>query len=450
MLKIIAVDLSAKSRQRVTEQLQSYFNSAADAGIFTSRVSVQALSVEELRFHGNPDLYFIGEDLFRSDPSALATLSKACPLVSILVEIGAEQATLGTIEQLLRLGATDVFVRDSGRDEFLRKFLVLTRNRKVSRAGKLIVVDSAKGGLGVTSFAAALGELLLDQRQRVCLVDLDTESQDLSRFLQARPFVNENLQSLLEKQRSINEESVGQTAARVWQDVELFCVAPPLDSEKLVARGTAAVRTFLEVLEVLDASFDYVIIDPGCCRGGLLEMLYSAADLVTLVVNNDAAALYASLLKVNQIRVIAPSTRLHVIENCPLHHGLSNALLRREFLRAAQLNAGEWIETSVPFSRSASKWPASGGTLYSQGGIKLRTAFNAIASGLGVVAPEKAAASPSIAGLFKFMRHRLPQPPLIKALPAPASTQISAGRASEENCEPEELRASALISGVSF
>ena len=66
---------------------------------------------------------------------------------------------------------------------------------------QLILVDAGKGGLCVTSVVAGLGDALAAHGKRVLTIDLDMETQDLSRFLQTRPFVNENLQLLLEEQR---------------------------------------------------------------------------------------------------------------------------------------------------------------------------------------------------------------------------------------------------------
>ena len=51
--------------------------------------------------------------------------------------------------------------------------------------GRVVVIVHAKGGVGATSIAAALGEVCSDAQRRTLLWDLDVETKDLSRALAA-------------------------------------------------------------------------------------------------------------------------------------------------------------------------------------------------------------------------------------------------------------------------
>ena len=54
--------------------------------------------------------------------------------------------------------------------------------------------------------------------KRVILVDLDFETQDLSRFIQARPYINENLQTLIDQTAPVTSDTVKECLTKVWLD----------------------------------------------------------------------------------------------------------------------------------------------------------------------------------------------------------------------------------------
>ncbi len=220
-----------------------------------------------------------------------------------------------------------------------------------------------KGGVGVTTIAAALADGFSAKRS-CALLDLDAETQDLSRFLQARPFLNENLQLLFDRARPITRETVEQCLITLW-DRNCVCIPPPPDSEALHDSNSGYSRTLLSFLEVLDSMYEFVIVDAGGARGSLLRSILRAADALLFVVNNDPASLYASVDRLAQYRSwLAPEAQLILVENAPLRRGLPHAFLLREFQSAAELSTRDRFYT-IPASPSGARWPASGGTLYS-------------------------------------------------------------------------------------
>ena len=369
MLNIIVVDRSAGARTRLVSLLHQALEQRARHAEILPRVSIKPLSREELQFHQAPEICLIGEELISEELTEVARIRKLLPDTAIIVHTQKTIRDLGTIEQLARLGADDVLSAEVGTDELVKRIVLLSRKTPKNKTGQLIIVDSGKGGSGVTTIAAALGELLLAKDKRVVLLDGDTQTQDLSRFLQVRPFINENLALLFSKSRPVTQEFVDECAQPVWIDTQgFFCIPALPDSDDLFDPTRNHSKTLLGILEVLDSRFDVVIVDVGSFRGQLLRTLYRVADRVVFLVGNDPASLHASADKLNQISSwIDAETEITVVENAPTRSGLTEKLLRIEFSRAAKLDSSKWFSKPIPFCKQGQRWPGSGNTLASAG-----------------------------------------------------------------------------------
>lgn len=388
MLKLVVVDATADNRNRLFARIAELLKPAMQELEFLPHIDIQQQSPDQLRFNEPPDVCIIGCELVRQDLTNVGKIKKTVGSAAMLVELSDELSNISILEQLARFGADDVLTTDLSSIQLIRKLVLLCRKPTRKNSGKLFLVDSGKGGLGVTTIAAGLAEAVYMDGKRVALVDFDLETQDLSRFLQVRPFINDNLQSLLDRSRPLTQEFIEECLLPVFDgDRDFTCMPPVPDSDGIYDPNSAYGRTLLSVLELLDASRDLVIIDVSSARGALLRTLYRVADGVIFVVNNDAAALFASVDRVQKLRHnLAPEARVMVIENCPLKHGLPTTLLRREFLRAAQLEENSWLSDSVPFCRQGYRWPGSGGSIYAQGSERLKQVFNHLARQVGLLA----------------------------------------------------------------
>lgn len=386
MLGIVVVDLSATARSNIAEKISTLLAENSAEQVLLPQLNIKQLSRQELKFHSKPDICIIGDQLIARELCDVTEIRRTYPDVILLAFTTPQLENLFTIEQLARCGVDDTISSTINSAELRRKIILLCRKAGSKKSGKLLVVSGAKGGVGSSTIAAGIAEALIDQKQKVALIDLDFETQDLSRFLQVRPFINENLQLLFDQVRPVTQEFVEQCLIRVWHDEQLlYCMPPIAESEDLFDARASYVRILISLLEVLDSCYDYVIIDSAAARGVFLNALYRTADQVLLVINNDPAALYAALTKVNQVRAhLAPGAELLVVENGATRGGLSEKLLRQEFFRAAKIQSNQWLESPVPFCRAAGRWPGSGSTCYSQGGRSLKMAFNSILIRLGI------------------------------------------------------------------
>lgn len=387
MIKIAVVDLSAESRTGLMEECTSFLRLDSRDINLIPRISIKPFSLQELKFHAAPDICIIGPELAGAGLAEIPGVKKTIPGSSILVRIPGERASLSLIDDLARAGADDVISGDISPTDFLHKIILLSRRVAKTSNGKLLVVEGGKGGVGVTSVAAALAESLYEAGKSVALLDLDVETQDLSRFLQVRPFINENLRLLFDAHRPVTEEAVAECLVPVWQGSEGFDAMPPVaDMDETMESSSLHVRTMLSILEVLDARYDCVVVDAACVRGELRKMFYRAADKLIFVINNDPATLYASSEKLVRIRgQLSSAAQLLVLENGSSRHGLNPKLLRAEFSRASKLEESCWASDGLPFCRQGMCWPGSGSTLFSQARSQLAKATQSLLEDLGLV-----------------------------------------------------------------
>ncbi|MCB0352168.1 MAG: ParA family protein [Bdellovibrionales bacterium] len=380
MLHLYVVDRSAESRNRVVDRIHSYLESAIKDIEVMPRVQVKPLSLEEVRFHGAPDICVLGPGVADQEITDIAKLKKIYPNSAFLVCTTSRLENLSSIEQIARQGADDTLSERTSAAEFLQKIVLLAKRVSSHASGTLVVVDSGKGGVGVTSTVAALGECLAREGKRTLLVDFDGESQDLTRFLQVRPFVNENLQFLLDGSRPITAEFVDQCVTQVWEDEEnLFCLSPIPDREAFYNPASSVIRSFISVFQFLDEAFDCILIDLAGVRGPLEKAIHRLADTHLFVLSNDPAALYASAARMKSLQESLAHGGELIVADVTAPLALSRSLLRDEFCRAARIEPERFIRDSIPYSKDVRRWPGSGASPFTLGKSDFSSSIESLA-----------------------------------------------------------------------
>ncbi|MBN8549318.1 MAG: AAA family ATPase [Deltaproteobacteria bacterium] len=388
MLKIVVVDDSAEGRNQLVDRLQRLLELTKSELEILPRIDFKPLSLQELKFHDPADVCVIGPGIVRGTLPEVGTVRRLLPETALMAALSVETSGFSTLEQLARLGIDDTLLPETLPAEFLRKIVLLARRAKRSKPGKLILVDSGKGGLGGTSLCAAMAEAMALQGKRVVVFDFDCQTQDLSRFLQARPFVNENLHLLLEQQRPVTQEFVEQCMVRLWDQGKgsLSCIAPIEENDELFSATSGYSRGLLSILEVLDASCDCVFVDIAGARSAILRTFYRVADKVVYIVGNDPASLYASVDRIAQVRtLLSAEAEIVLTLNNPSARGLSRSFLVEELDRALGLTPENWSATPIPYSSAGQRWPGSGSTLYSLGSSSLRCAIDSLLGRLALI-----------------------------------------------------------------
>ncbi|NMC62573.1 MAG: MinD/ParA family protein [SAR324 cluster bacterium] len=386
MIRIVIVDSSAESRKRIMDELNACFALDPSQLQFFPKLSITPLDPEELRFHRIPDICIVGSKMLIEEIGELTRVRRLFPNTAILVRCNGQFDSLSMVEHLARLGADDILPANLNSLELLRRIILHARSATRTRNGMLILIESGKGGLGVTSIAAALGEAFLNYGKKTLLVDFDFDTQDLCRFLQARPFFNETLGALINQSKPIVQEVVEDCIIPVWPDDDRFFVMPPpVSCEEIFESNNSSLRNLVSVFEVLDSLFDVIIVDTGAARGALRKTLYRIADRLLFVINNDPASMFASVERISDALIsISPSAEVNVLHNAPQKHGLPLNLVESEISRATRLDKARIISKCIPFSKNASSWPGSGQTLLSRADASFIRSFRKVIQNLGI------------------------------------------------------------------
>lgn len=386
MINLLVVDSSSESRKRIIDEINECFLIEPSHLHFLPKLSLKPIPPEELSFAKVPDICIVGPQILRKNVNELARIRRTLPNSAVLVRTDGHLENISAVENLARLGADDILPEDIPGLDLLKKLILHARNRGRCRSGTLVTVDSSKGGLGVTTLVAALGDLGAELGKRTAVIDFDLETQDLSRFLQVRPFVNETLSGILEQQKPLVQELVEECAIQVWgEEDRLFAVPPPAGLEHMHDPASPACRILVSFFEILDSLFDVVLIDRGSVGGLLRKTLHRISDHIIYVSSNDPASLYASVEGIKDAYAsMSPGGKIWVVRGFPGTSPLPGSLVTEEIVRAARLSREVVLDMEIPRSRPGGAWPGSGGTYYSRAESRGRKALRRIATTTGI------------------------------------------------------------------
>ncbi|MEY4669039.1 MAG: hypothetical protein RL518_1738 [Pseudomonadota bacterium] len=363
MIELGIIDLSADGRRRIASLIEKWTWVSPDSRVSTPRVSLALLSPEEVRFNGSLDVCVIGPELIGCDAAYISSIRQQVPGKLILCVLSKEIYSFGLVEQLGRLGVDDVLLDTASSDEFFRRLILLQRRLSHKQQGKLVVVGSSRGGVGCTFVSASLAEGYLAAGSRVCVVDCDVISQDLTRFLQVKPHVSEPLRLLIDQQRVVTAETVSECCVPVWSDEpNLVCVPPAAGQDESIFAAPRAARSLAAILEVLQTQHDVVVVDSAALPALIVNALYQICDEAVFVANRDPAGAFAhrqALLVISGC--IRPEARVTVVINDNSIATASVGVLRAE---AFSVPGRATRHVVIPRTPKASRWPCSGATPY--------------------------------------------------------------------------------------
>jgi hypothetical protein len=363
MIELGIVDLSADGRRRLSSLVERWSWKAPDTRVSVPRLSLHLLSPEEVRFHGSLDVCVIGPELVGCDAAFVNNLRQQIPDKILLCVLDSRTYSFSLVEQLGRLGVDDVLIDTATSDEFFRRILLLQRRVQNKKRGRFAVVDSARGGVGRTFLTAALAEGWFSKGQRVCVIDCDVVSQDLTRFLQVRPHVNESLRLLVDQQRVVTSETVAECVRPVWLDEPRFaCVAPAAGGDETLFSTPHVQRGLVAVIEALLLQYDRVVVDTSGLVSSARNTLFQVCDDLFFVVNRDASAAYANRQALSLIAgFLRPDAKLTTLIN---DNGVGSspiALLKDQVVVIA---GRPMTYVTLPRSAQAAAWVCSGYTPY--------------------------------------------------------------------------------------
>lgn len=366
MLKISIIDLTASSRSKLYQIINKYLQFSGLNQKHLPAFSLDSLSPNEIKYCERPDVIVVGEDLINSQPAILKSLQLEWPETGIVSYLSNEDKLISQIESLARFGVSDVIGEGTTAKDFIKKVILLSRKQQAARSGKIIVIDSAKGGQGATSVAVGLADQLARNDLKVLMVDLDFQSQSLSRFTQSRPFYNETLKDILLGQRAITKEVLNEAVASSWLQSEVDCLVPISVSDLDQVLEYGKINNLLDVIQKYAECYQVIVIDLANAGFRLSEHIYRIVDQAYFVISNDPAAIYASCEKLKVVwNYLTHQQELVLIENRLYQQGLASNYLREQVLEYLNLENEHWCREKIKFCPKGFLWPASGESLLS-------------------------------------------------------------------------------------
>ena len=248
--------------------------------------------------------------------------------------------------------------------------------------GKLIVVTSPKGGAGVTSIVAALGEVASLYDSRTLLWDFDIDTKDLARGLSVFGAGSNMVGQWIREKMPINRENLEKAVSPVHSRGDILLPPDSYQEALDLVCHVEGVTVIERILEIARSSYDSIIVDIGGTNGPGIGALLHFADEVIVVsgecpFSTTAAELHAARLK----DWLGNSHKIRFLLSGP-HVSLKQFQARVEPL--LKLGSRAWSLPEIPNDPRVGQWPGSGRTIFSQGGRSTRRAIKDIAYELGV------------------------------------------------------------------
>lgn len=297
----------------VVDQDDDFVSAAKE--LFEGRLPV-ARSIEEASStveSGELRMLLLGPS-FSNDESmeSIRTLHNQDP--SLILMLVAESVTADLLRSAMRAGVSDVLeaplnepmieaaIEQFSHDVLKRKSTVKHMAPTERESGQIITVTSAKGGSGKTVMATNVA-LLLNRLpdKKVVLVDADLQFGDVCLLLQIEPrFTMVNAAHEL---HHLDPEMLDSLLTE--HPTGLRVLAAPLEPAFADDITTAGL---MQMLDVLQETYDFVVVDTASMLDELILSLIEKADDVLMIVDMDLPSLKNAKLALETLRLLKFST----------------------------------------------------------------------------------------------------------------------------------------------
>jgi cellulose biosynthesis protein BcsQ len=303
----------------------------------------------------------------------------------------------GAFRSAHSVGVRKVFPDSATSLDLLQELVAIHADfRKEGRTydGKVVVVLHAKGGVGATSVAAALGEVCSNQQRRTLLWDLDVETKDLSRSLAASGPEAKIVSGWVNGSRDITRESFRDALIPIASDVSVL-TSPDRFAESMDlvchADGMEIAQRIVELAKVL---FDTIIIDTAGRMGPAVGGILRNADIALLVSDDTELSLTATDLLLSSVRpLIGGTDRIRFLIKASSDKAVNLKQIASDLDSVHELPESAWALPPIPLDPKVTTWPGSGNTLYSCGNRELTAIFEELVKELGLEGPDKTGAN---------------------------------------------------------
>jgi pilus assembly protein CpaE len=281
------------------------------------------------------------------DPlGAMDALAEICPPATRVVTVGTSNDIM-LYRRLLAMGVVDYLHKPVAADALHEALLQASRPIEriaaapSTRTARVIAFIGARGGVGTTTLATAIGWCLgEEQQQRVALLDLDLQFGNVALGLDLEP--GRGLREALEHPERIDGLFVS-GAMTGTPRLRVLAAEEPLDDHPLLDPSSVD-----PLLAALNDDFDCVIVDVPRALDGMARRLLARADATVIVGDFSLAAMRDTHRLIVLTAVLRPGVAPIVLVN------RAGALARGEIDRAAfEKGIGHKIDCVIPYDPKA-------------------------------------------------------------------------------------------------
>ncbi|MGA8039861.1 MAG: AAA family ATPase [Acidimicrobiia bacterium] len=233
---------------------------------------------------------------------------------AVVLMLVAQTVTADVLRGAMRVGVSDVIespldeakieaaIEQFGHDVLKRRSSARPVEPVKSERGRIITVTSAKGGSGKTVTATNVA-LLLNRipDKKVVLVDADLQFGDVCLLLQLEPrFTMVNAAHELHQ---LDAEMLDSLLTEHPSGLKVL--AAPLEPAFADDITTAGL---MQMLDILQETYDYVVVDTASMLDELILSLIEKADQVLMVVDMDLPSVKNAKLALETLRLLKFST----------------------------------------------------------------------------------------------------------------------------------------------
>jgi cellulose biosynthesis protein BcsQ len=386
-MKIAILENSAEAQARCAARIEAFPKGERDA----LNLSVRLVTEEDfLQRISDIDVLIIGAEL-RDKALALARQALGeVPWLHTLMFLPDNLYGGSSFRSAHSAGIRRILPESVNSLDFLQEILTIAAEFKKAgrtREGKVVCITHGKGGVGATSFTAALGEVSAISGKRVLLWDFDIDSRDLSRSLlvtnEKSILFDSLINGSLDFSRSVFEECL----SWVNDEVALLCPPQSLGEGNDLIHHPESVPLINSLLDSTRLEFDVILCDTAGKTGPFLSPLFNNAEHIIVALDNSSLSITATELHLQLIKQIAGAfDRVRFLVEPITSTYQNHQSLATELRGLFPLKDFSFDLPPLHFDTKASEWAGSTKTLFSSGGSDTQRTLQEIARKLGLTA----------------------------------------------------------------
>lgn len=382
-MNILIVDQTAESQTKIARFIEEF--DAADKDALDVHVSLASPQNCTSRF-AHSDVLILGPGLGDAAHALARQAKEIAHNIEVIMFAAQRWYSSESFRQAHIARVRKVIPESASQLDLLQELVAiheLFRHSGRTKKGKLITVVQAKGGVGSTTFIAALAELANESRSHTLLWDLDIESRDLSRGLNAKGIQSQLVTAWTNGSRELTRETLKEASIPIGSYVSLLTPPHEIAAGMDLVGHPDSIKLVHRIIELARVCHDTIIVDTAGRLGPATGTLLRMADEVVLIIEDSLLGLSAAR---SFLETLLPLMRNNVQAMRIVCAGtkLSSREIAKLLGEHVDLPPDAWSVPSLPVDPAAEKWPGSGSTLYSLGQKNTKRIIEEMAFRLGV------------------------------------------------------------------